>query len=182
MTGGRGAGTPFLPVSQESRPCRTPRPTRCSFACTMKTPTFPAASITPPICASSSAGAPSGCARAGSGTASWRSLRRRLRGALVQIEYLAAALMDDLLREFETSVSARPAEPRSSSGSGSCAATTNWSRPRCWPRPFATAVRCGLRLPCTVFLTAFLIDGTRASRIELFPFDQAVDTMSTANY
>ena len=72
----------------------------------MKTPTFPAASITPRICGSSSAAARSGCARRGF---AHRELAEASGVAFavrsMQIEYLAPALMDDLLR-IETSLAA----------------------------------------------------------------------------
>ena len=70
----------------------------------MKTPTSPAASITPPICGISSAGERSGCAGAGSRIASWRETSGvAFAVRSMQIEFLAPALMDDLLR-VETSI------------------------------------------------------------------------------
>ena len=80
--------------------------TRSGFASTMKTPTFPAASITLPICASLNAAARNGCA----GEDSRIGILPKAQASLfavrsLQVEYLAPAMMDDLL-VVETSAAA----------------------------------------------------------------------------
>ena len=99
----------------------------------------------------------------------------------LQIEFLAPALMDDLLRVRNQ----RRQGPRSLDR---VSAADPARRQRAGYRHGA---RCGdsrrpsgadSRFPARSPQSASVIDGTRAPRIELFPFDQAVDTISIANY
>ena len=73
----------------------------------------------------------------------------------LQIEYLAPAMMDDLL-EVETSVAARAWRLDRLSRNASCAATRNLSPPRCWSPQFATAVRRGFPPICVVAFSRIL--------------------------
>ena len=71
--------------------------TRSGFASITKTPTFPVGSITLPICAFSNAAAPSGCAGVNSRIGVSPSSGALFVVRSLQIEFLAPAIMDDLL-------------------------------------------------------------------------------------
>ena len=109
--------------------CRTSA-AKSACACTTRTPTFPAASITPPIFAFSSAGAPSGCA----GGARHHDLAASsgivFAVRSMQIDFLGPARIDDLL-SVETHAAIGGAH-RWSFGSESFSTARRSSPQPCW--------------------------------------------------